>query len=64
MAECKTEVLEKIDLNALYTFDQALKLLMEFDPSLSEPEARRELSTAIASGDLPIAGHFIPNKPR
>ncbi|WP_156795563.1 hypothetical protein [Bradyrhizobium icense] len=52
------EVIKNIDPNALYTVEQAARLLMQVDPSFTYEEALREVRMALSSGELPIAGYL------
>lgn len=52
--------LPEIDPNALYTVDQAAKMLMEVEPELTFAQAHKQVCEAISSGKLPVAGYLKP----
>jgi hypothetical protein len=54
----------EIDPTALYTVDQAVRFLMQADPSLTFDEAVREVNMAIEAGRLRIAGYLAPASKR
>jgi hypothetical protein len=50
----------EIDPNALYTTEQAAKMLMQIDPGMTYEEAYREVLIAINLGKLKVAGYLQP----
>lgn len=50
----------RIDHNALYTLEQAAEFLRQQEPELTIEEARQQITEAVESGELPIAGRLAP----
>lgn len=47
-----------IDPKALYTVEQAARMLMEIRPELTFEEAHKQVCDAIDGGTLPVAGYL------
>lgn len=53
-----TQMMPKIDPDALYTEEQAARKLMEAEPGTSLKEAQRIIRKAIDDGKLKVAGYL------